>query len=94
MYFNLVSQWHQFKIIFLRLLSIIYYDCTFVFIDIFFFAGYGRFKNPDYRIFLALLEETRLNNNEENKVFYINTWLTCRGISDQWIYSNFIGVVI
>jgi len=44
-----------------------------VFIDIFFFAGYGRFKNPDYRIFLALLEETRLNNNEENKVFYINT---------------------
>lgn len=44
-----------------------------MFIDIFFFAGYGRFKNPDYRIFLALLEETRLNNNEENKVFYINT---------------------
>lgn len=33
-----------------------------------FFAGYGRFKNPDYRVFLALLEETRLNNNEENKV--------------------------
>ena len=32
------------------------------------FAGFGRFKNPDYRIFLALLEETRLNNNEENKV--------------------------
>ncbi|KAJ7377808.1 Protein abhd16a [Desmophyllum pertusum] len=29
--------------------------------------GYGRFKNQDYRIFLALLEETRLNNNEDNK---------------------------
>jgi len=38
----------------------------------YFFAGFGRFKNPDYRIFLALLEETRLNNNEENKV-NINT---------------------
>lgn len=34
----------------------------------YFFAGYGRFKNPDYRVFLALLEETRLNNDEENKV--------------------------
>ena len=31
-------------------------------------AGYGRFKNQDYRLFLALLEETRTNNNEENKV--------------------------
>ena len=31
-------------------------------------AGYGRFKNYDYRVFLALLEETRMNNNEENKV--------------------------
>lgn len=31
-------------------------------------AGYGRFKNQDYRVFLALLEETRMNNNEENKV--------------------------
>lgn len=29
--------------------------------------GYGRFKNHDYRVFLALLEETRVNNNEENK---------------------------
>ncbi|XP_027039867.1 protein ABHD16A-like isoform X1 [Pocillopora damicornis] len=29
--------------------------------------GYGRFKNQDYRVFLALLEETRMNNNEENK---------------------------
>lgn len=29
--------------------------------------GYGRFKNQDYRVFLALLEETRINNNEENK---------------------------
>ncbi|KAL9988625.1 hypothetical protein ACROYT_G003091 [Oculina patagonica] len=29
--------------------------------------GYGRFKNQDYRVFLALLEETRLNNNDENK---------------------------
>lgn len=32
------------------------------------FAGYGRFKNPDYRVFLALLEETKIDNSEENKV--------------------------
>ena len=32
------------------------------------FAGYGRFKNQDYRVFLALLEETKIDNSEENKV--------------------------
>ena len=31
-------------------------------------AGYGQFKNQDYRVFLALSEETRMNNNAENKV--------------------------
>lgn len=29
--------------------------------------GYGRFKNQDYRVFLALLEETKIDNSEENK---------------------------
>ena len=51
----------------------------------YFFTGYGRLKNPDYRIFIALLEETRLNNSEENKVCYINTWLTSEGISGEFI---------
>ena len=32
------------------------------------FAGYGRFKNQDYRVFLGLLEETKIDNSEENKV--------------------------
>ncbi|XP_068733049.1 phosphatidylserine lipase ABHD16A-like [Montipora capricornis] len=29
--------------------------------------GYGRLRNQDYRVFLALLQETQINNNEENK---------------------------
>lgn len=32
------------------------------------FAGYGRSRNEEYRLFLALLEETKTNNNAENKV--------------------------
>lgn len=57
----------------------------------FFFTGYGRLKNPDYRIFIALLEETRLNNSEENKVCYIKYMIDLQ--MNQWqIYSNLIRV--
>ena len=57
----------------------------------FFFTGYGRLKNPDYRIFIALLEETRLNNSEENKVCYIKYMIDLQ--RNQWqIYSNLIRV--
>ena len=68
----------------------------------YFFAGFGRFKNPDYRIFLALLKETRLNNNEENKV-NINLYLIepLRGFSDYFIqilsvslFNNFILIIL
>lgn len=55
----------------------------------FFFTGYGRLKNPDYRIFIALLEETRLNNSEENKVCYIKYMIDLQ--RNQWqIYSKLI----
>ena len=68
----------------------------------YFFAGFGRFKNPDYRIFLALLKETRLNNNEENKV-NINLYMIepFRGFSDYFIqilsvslFNDFILIIL
>lgn len=62
-----------------------------IFLTFFSFTGYGRLKNPDYRIFIALLEETRLNNSEENKVCYIKYMIDLQ--RNQWqIYSNFIRV--
>ena len=37
------------------------------------FTGYGRFMNSEYRNFLDVLEETKILNNEENKVIsFIN----------------------